>query len=107
MAIIRLLAIRTNCDYKIMVRVRPVLKKGELPVLAETLTSFHVGVTFPLVTIINLISMLMIFASIHPLVLQMTPPMFQRRPISEAMRELFHLQTLHLQANPQYLNHSR
>lgn len=37
------------------VRVRPVLKKVP-DVLAETFTSFHVGVTLPLDTITNLIS---------------------------------------------------
>ena len=38
------------------VRVRPVLKKGVFPVLAETCISFQVGCMLPLETIMNLIS---------------------------------------------------
>lgn len=41
---------------KSCVRVRPAANSGELPVLADTRTSFQVGVMLPLVTMMNLIS---------------------------------------------------
>ena len=39
------------------VRMRPRLKKGVEPVFADTRTNFQVGVTLPLDTMTNLISM--------------------------------------------------
>jgi hypothetical protein len=56
MGIVGVCRIGTNCNDEVM-RPRAVYtKKGEDPVLADTLTSFQVGVMFPLETIMNFIS---------------------------------------------------